>query len=183
MGTRSDIIVKRANGTFTKIYCHWDGYLSNNGRILLEHYTTQEKCEALVDLGGISSLGEEIGEKHDFDYSMKLDRNGPEYARIRSMCNVYGRDRGETGNEGEDYPDLLSAFNSESNEYSYFWIDGQWYVSSRYNNRHSVVLLSEAVARDAEENEDDITESPDFIEVPFHGVSLRAYSLPVEVQS
>ncbi len=54
MGTRSDIIVHRADGKWARIYCHWDGFVDHNGTILHEHYTTQEKCDALVALGYIS---------------------------------------------------------------------------------------------------------------------------------
>ena len=36
MSTRSNIAIKRKNGTVESIYCHWDGYLSYNGKILLK---------------------------------------------------------------------------------------------------------------------------------------------------
>ncbi len=32
-----------SDGIIKSIYCHWDGYPSNNGKILLEHYNSQEK--------------------------------------------------------------------------------------------------------------------------------------------
>lgn len=67
MGTRSDIIVRRTDGSWKRIYCHWDGYLEHNGKILFEHYNSQELAEALVAPGDLSSLGEIVGEKHPFD--------------------------------------------------------------------------------------------------------------------
>ena len=33
MSTRSNISIKRKDGTYDKIYCHSDGYLEYNGRI------------------------------------------------------------------------------------------------------------------------------------------------------
>ncbi len=104
MGTRSDIIVERANGKWARIYCHWDGYISGNGKTLFEHHNDQEKAEALVALGDMSSLGEVVGEKHAFDWrdayygkNAKKQDDDPEFQRLSRMCLYYGRDRGETG--------------------------------------------------------------------------------------
>lgn len=58
MATRSNIGIKLDNGSIEMIYCHWDGYLSYNGKILLEHYNTTEKVNELIKLGNISTLGE-----------------------------------------------------------------------------------------------------------------------------
>jgi hypothetical protein len=56
MGTRSTIAIEFADGTVQQVYCHWDGYLEHNGKILAEHYMDPFKVRDLVDLGGFSSL-------------------------------------------------------------------------------------------------------------------------------
>lgn len=56
MGTRSTIALEFADGTVQQVYCHWDGYLAHNGKILAEHYMDPFKVRALIDLGGFSSL-------------------------------------------------------------------------------------------------------------------------------
>ena len=56
MGTRSYIGIERPTGGVTYIYCHWDGYPSHNGAVLLEHYSSAERMERLLALGDISSL-------------------------------------------------------------------------------------------------------------------------------
>jgi hypothetical protein len=56
MATRSRIAIENQDGTVKSIYCHWDGYLSNNGKILFDHFD-REKLEKLIELGDISSLG------------------------------------------------------------------------------------------------------------------------------
>ena len=56
MATRSTIALEFADGTVEQIYCHWDGYLENNGKILATHYMDPFKVKALVALGGFSSL-------------------------------------------------------------------------------------------------------------------------------
>ena len=86
MSTRSNIGILNSDGTVNYIYCHFDGYLEHNGSILNEHYTTEGKVRMLMDLGDISILGENIGEKQDFnDISTHKD----------DWCLAYGRDRGE----------------------------------------------------------------------------------------
>jgi len=56
MGTRSTIALEFADGTVQQIYCHWDGYLDHNGKILFENYIDPFKLRDLIDLGAISSL-------------------------------------------------------------------------------------------------------------------------------
>jgi len=67
MGTRSTIALEFADSTVQQIYCHWDGYLEHNGKILQEHYSDPFKLRDLIDLGDMSSLGERIGTQHAFD--------------------------------------------------------------------------------------------------------------------
>ena len=56
MATRSKIAIENQNGTVTSIYCHWDGGIESNGRMLIDNYNTTSLNE-LVELGNISSLG------------------------------------------------------------------------------------------------------------------------------
>ena len=67
MATRGTIALEFADGTVGMVYSHWDNYLSHNGKILLENYTDPFKLQKLIDLGDLSSLGPDIGEKHEFD--------------------------------------------------------------------------------------------------------------------
>ena len=60
MGTRSTIALEFADGTVEQVYCHWDGYLENNGQILAKHYMDPFKVKELVALGGFSSLSETV---------------------------------------------------------------------------------------------------------------------------
>ena len=56
MGTRSRIGLRIAPDQIVSVYCHYDGYIQNNGRILKEHYKTKEQVQELIDGGGMSSL-------------------------------------------------------------------------------------------------------------------------------
>ncbi len=116
MGTHSSIAIEHPDGSVTAVYCHWDGYLSFNGKILYENYG-QEKLIQLLSLGFLSSLGPEIGEKHDFD--------SPD----RTVCSFYGRDRNETDVDAVTYDSRKAWLNAESQEYNYLLdVDGVWLV-------------------------------------------------------
>jgi len=129
MGTRSRIGVMHGENC-KSVYCHWDGYLDHNGRILLEHYDSA-KANNLVALGDISSLGSEIGEKHDFDVSFTKGAIG------ENWCKFYGRDRGETGTEFKT-DDTFEKFYERADacgaEYYYIMRDGEWFVGTTYSS-------------------------------------------------
>ena len=137
MATRSTIALLRDNGTVAKVYCHWDGYLENNGELLVKHYDTPEKIEALLAHGDISSLGKVIGEKHPFETDARDKLAGEllmellERARQEEWTTFYGRDRGETGTEAKVYKDLGDyEANAQFEEFNYCFIFGTWYYVS-----------------------------------------------------
>jgi hypothetical protein len=130
MATRSTIALEFADGTVQQVYCHWDGYLSNNGVLLQNNYSDPFVLRELIDLGDVSSLGKVVGTKHDFS---RLDTQMPEdeYERLYGdMTTFYGRDRGETGTGAKsfkDFEDYKENFCHE--EYAYILrTDGVWYV-------------------------------------------------------
>jgi hypothetical protein len=137
MGTRSTIALEYADGTVDQIYCHWDGYLDHNGRILLNNYSDPFKLRELMDLGDMSSLGPTVGAKHDFDIKAKYGT--PEYlaeSEAKSqMCTFYGRDRGEDGvgaKRFKDFEDYKANHQYEEYEYILRQVEGKpvWFVSS-----------------------------------------------------
>jgi hypothetical protein len=134
MGTRSTIAIQNADGTVTGIYCHWDGYLSNNGRILQDHYTDEAKVRELIALGDLSSLDAEIGSKTDF-------RNAAD-----GQCVAYGRDRGEKDVDAATFASHAELIEQIGQEYDYLFTPGAgWtvrYFSGWENAEHS---LSEAL--------------------------------------
>jgi len=91
MATRSTIAMKTPEGNVRAIYCHWDGYPAHNGEMLRRYYTDPAKVKELIDLGDLSSLRMEIGQKHPFDRNYEQ----PELALTDDWCMAYHRDRGE----------------------------------------------------------------------------------------
>lgn len=120
MATRSYIGVRNLDASVDYIYCHFDGYPDHNGIILTEHYADMDKVNALMKLGDLSVLGEQIGEKHDFN------------KRTRGWCLAYGRDRGEsnvsvrTGN----YKELI---NDQNVDYVYVFDGDYWECFDTYD--------------------------------------------------
>ena len=156
MATRSTIAILREDGTVAKVYCHWDGYLENNGKILVENYDTAEKVEALLTGGDISSLGEVVGEKHPFDTYDKSkltaeDLALAERAEAEGWTLYYGRDRGETGVEPKVYKDLATyEREAQMEEYNYCYIYGEWYYVSYDGVVRSVKEGLAALAKEEE---------------------------------
>ena len=66
MVTSSRIGILTSYGIVHSIYCHFDGYLENNGIILFNHYKTYDKVDALIDNGNISHLGTTISQCHTY---------------------------------------------------------------------------------------------------------------------
>ena len=128
MGTRSTIAIQNEDGSVTGIYCHWDGYLSHNGKILAENYTTEAAVRELIALGDLSSLGANIGEKHDFNNAPYAD------TIAETVCTAYGRDRGETGVDARTCHSWTRFINAEGQEYDYLFqpSTGKWQVNT-YN--------------------------------------------------
>jgi hypothetical protein len=128
MGTRSSIAIKTEDG-IKAIYCHWDGYVDHNGKILKEFYNTTDKVKELIALGDLSSLGTEIGDVHPFDKK----HEEPELDLTNNWCMAYGRDRGETGTEAQTFESISNWVEAEAERWcEYFYLfDGQdWIVSN-----------------------------------------------------
>jgi len=128
MGTRSMIAFNNGDEIYA-IRCHWDGYLEGVGQTLFDHYTDIEKVEELIDLGDLSVLGKEIGDKHPFSYrdvQMTSERYNELYG---DMCIAYGRDRGETGTDAKTFfsmQQLKNAYNATDCEYLYIFDGNGW---------------------------------------------------------
>ena len=120
MATRSNITLKRHNGEYATIYCHYDGYIENNGVILLNHYNTYNDVESLIKLGDISILSKSIEKVTNHSFSNPVD----------GYTVFYNRDRGE--NWEETKPIITKNFKlpfvySDIN-FHYVFINEKWYV-------------------------------------------------------
>lgn len=154
MGTRSRIAVMHGD-VCKSIYCHWDGYYSHNGAILLEHYDSS-KANQLVALGDMSSLRPELGEKHAFSYyDLPADEVEAFKALTENWCTFYGRDREETGTEwkvAHSFFEFMAQCENCDAEYFYVMKDGVWYAGCMYGTMAKTLApLSEIMANQSVE--------------------------------
>lgn len=62
MGTRSSIAIRNSDGTVWSVYCHWDGYVDHNGKLLEENYSSEDAVRLLLSGGDMSALGKSFVE-------------------------------------------------------------------------------------------------------------------------
>lgn len=134
MATRSRIAIEDQTGKVRSIYCHWDGYLSNNGRILLEHYQTQEKVKSLIALGSISSLNANVeipeGTIHNFETPAK------------GIVVAYHRDRGEKL-DIKNHDSVGDFISDDIEKYGYvFTAAGEWLFADGHQSSSTRKLKS-----------------------------------------
>lgn len=123
MSTRSAIIEKLPDGTYRGVYCHFDGYLSNNGKLLYWHYQDPSKVSQLIDLGELRCLGK---------YLAPTNRNKEMFVASEERgTEAYCRD------QGEDYVPPLTGKTADAvasqighNGHVYVFRDGVWYHNS-----------------------------------------------------
>ena len=144
MGTRSDIIVQRADGTWARSYCHSDGYLSHNGRILQNHYNSQDQADALSALSDLSFLDERIAPASDEQHSYDKP--------VKGITIAYHRDRGEPLDpvEGDSIHSIWPEEGTWT-EFTYVWSRdlgepaGKWYVGDPDESSQTLIPLDRAL--------------------------------------
>ena len=135
MATRAAIIieVKGKNHSYEGVYLHFDGYPEGAGQMLVDHYDNDAKVKNLISHGGISSLGEMIGEKQDFSSILSSSTK---------QCKFYHRDRGEELNIEELEYDEISKFADDCGaEFTYLYEGGVWMVKEEPQFKGLMSLL------------------------------------------
>ena len=116
MGTKSHIAIERENGAVESIRCQYDGYPAYNGALLLQHYNTPDRVNALIGLGNITYLAEELEPTgvHSFEEPQE------------GVTLAYGRDRGAENtsatqyNSAQEYSHIIrNAAGTERVQYAY----------------------------------------------------------------
>lgn len=119
MSTRSYICKKLEDGKILGIYCHHDGDIGHNGRILATEYNYPQKVDELLALGDLSVLAENI-----YPISKTHSMGNPE----DGVCLAYGRD-GNQDDVDAKIIDLKSEKFYPWIEYVYLYEKGCWKVA------------------------------------------------------
>lgn len=116
MSTRSSINVKCQDGKIRSSYIHFDGDAHLD--TLKSFYNSPEEAEALVMLGDMSVLAENMGcpEGHSFENQEE------------GFCVFYGRDRGEDWDHvrPKEYDTFEEANNNDRGEEYYYNFNKTW---------------------------------------------------------
>ena len=107
MGTRSMIGMVEADNSVSAIYCHWDGYLSHNGKLLDQHYDSDVKVAELLALGDLSTLGATMKEPD---------------------TNLLGH--GTAAQRFESIAAFREALGQNGDEFRYLWDGEAWFYIS-----------------------------------------------------
>ena len=137
MSTHSKILKRQFDGSIKAIYCHYDGYLSNNGILLLKHYSDINKVSELIELGDISQLSNNVRAEDDSEHSFDNPQEG--------IVVAYHRDRKEELiiEEYSNLDDFIMQGNKE--EYNYYFDGENWFVS--YSDDNVFLDLTEEISK------------------------------------
>jgi hypothetical protein len=127
MGTRSNIGIVNEDDSITAIYCHWDGFLSYNGKMLLQHYTSVDIVNQLMNLGDLSSLNEKL---YPDDSKPHTFQNAQD-----DVCVAYGRERNESDVDCKTFINIdeFEKFAIGSGaDYQYLFKNGKWTYRNTY---------------------------------------------------
>ena len=104
MSTRSMIAFQDADDSCYAVYCHFDGYVSHMGDMLVRHFNSMDKAVDLVNEGELRSLTENSnGEVVLEHFEANFDEREIEYY--------------------DNTIDMLNAFHNSDREYIYLWDD------------------------------------------------------------
>jgi hypothetical protein len=139
MSTHSNIAVEHTDGSVSVVYCHSDGYIEYNGKMLVEHYNSKEKAEDLVSFGAISTLQQEIYPTGEHSFANRQE----------GVTVFYTRDRGEEI-DIDQFDSVEEFVNRKSmrEEFNYIFTEGDdkngnrvvgWFVFVNKSNHYSYV--------------------------------------------
>jgi len=114
MAIRS-LIAKQLDNGYKAIYCHWDGYPSNNGVILAENYNTSSEVDQLLALGDLSSLNSTLDTTVAYHRDMGRDYEAADYLETFDVLKKFG---------GECWADYIYIYNKD-NEWECYFADGR----------------------------------------------------------
>lgn len=126
MGTRSLVAVM--HGTVCKsVYCHYDGYLSYTGEILLKHWDSTA-ANQLIARGDNSGVKETLAEMNFYEDRADQDEDVTQFVNSTPWQVAHSFD------------EFLDQVSSCGAEYYYVMRDGVWYAGAVYDTEGLIKL-------------------------------------------
>lgn len=121
--TSCSIGIKDADGKVRTIHLNADGYPAHAGVMLVMHYNTVERVEALLKLGELSQLDKFLAPPEGVPHSWAKPADG--------VTVAYHRDRGEKLTPAKRYASantyLKNAIGDFGASYAYLYDSGKWF--------------------------------------------------------
>lgn len=110
-------------------YCHFNGFLDDNGKMLFEHYQDEDKIHKLINLGSLSYLDEEVEPKSDIPHTF--------YKPQKNVTLAYHRDRKDPLKvyEFKKMESFKEHISSSTYEYIYIRFKGVWFYVKKLNGK------------------------------------------------
>ncbi|ENS0079639.1 hypothetical protein ACEXS9_003102 [Salmonella enterica] len=120
------ITVITKDNKFKTVYCYFDGFPENAGKMLAVHYNSQEKAEALIAGGDILILGERCDrpEHHSFEDTFK------------NYTIYYNNGRDKENNRARYYIIFSHILNEENCNYNYVFDGKKWGCVKMPHNKY-----------------------------------------------
>jgi len=132
MGTRSRIGYELPDHSVVSVYCHWDGYVEGNGRILVEHYQNRDDVQDLIDGGSMSTLRttrtwESAALRDENGKIIEDDAGSWSYSNTRDPQPLYHSERGDGEDPTHTSFDKFVSGKMCGEEYAYLYdLNGNW---------------------------------------------------------
>ena len=136
MSTHSRIaVLQEKTGKVKSVYCHSDGYISGVGHTLLAYYNSYERANAIIALGGLSALHNNLDPLPEAPEAYFIGQGEPEIIKTHSydrpqegVTIAYHRDRKEKLQK-QTYVSLEDFYEKgDLQRYNYLFKDGKWHV-------------------------------------------------------
>lgn len=143
MSTTSRIGRINLCGEIRTIFCNYDGDPATVGRLLLSHYSEEQKVMDLIMLGDIVYLGLEVGENLELFGDEIWDIPVDHEHKARVQCVGYN-DRSDP-----NVHETLKKFSEKADlggiDFVYLYWHEDWYIFDK--NRVSLTLLTEGMCK------------------------------------
>jgi len=140
MATTSTIAVVLHNESVIQTYCHYDGYPSHTGKILVENYNSVERAEQLIRKGSIVHLDkyiEPLTTLHNYE------------SRERDVCLFHSPRDSEKDIDVREFSSLVAYLrDTEYKNFDYIFTENKWFVRGDEQDFIPVEYILQAVEQE-----------------------------------
>lgn len=150
MAIGSNILyVDPATGKVKEIYNHMSAHLMYTGRVLHEHFNTDEKVKSLIANGDIYTIGYSVDDVPEDKQADEVYKNGNKHC-VFYIKNKKAPASKHTAREFASLNEAIEKLDRNPQQFTYMWKDGKWYF--RLWRRRMEEMLPIRIFHDDEED-------------------------------